>query len=269
MITITTSSKRAPGVVEFERAATELGVQVAIHDIADDSTIQAIDQAEQLLVRVGPKSYERYRQVAERIHNPSRANDIRRTLAAFDKCKSYELLADASVAMPVSEVIKEAAEPSFLPGVVKIPRGNQGKGIYLVSTPGEYREAVDACLEYGECLYQEYIAESKGTDKRLIVGNGRFVAAMQRVATGDDFRANLHLGGSALGYTPSTLEIDLACRAVEALGLEYAGVDIIDSERGPLVLEVNPSPGMAISQVSGVDVAKEIIKILQKRGHHA
>jgi len=82
---------------------------------------------------------------------------------------------------------------------------------------------------------------------------------MERSSDSDDFRANIHLGGSAKKYIPTNLESILALKATEAHGLLYAGVDIIDSERGPLILEVNPSPGFAISRISGVDVVAKLV----------
>ena len=107
---------------------------------------------------------------------------------------------------------------------------------------------------------QEFIEESKGTDKRLILVGETCIAAMRRTSQTDDFRANLHLGGAMETYAPTAQEVAYAVSATKAFNLRFAGVDIIDSRRGPLVLEINPSPGFSIQAVSSNDIAEEVIK---------
>jgi ribosomal protein S6--L-glutamate ligase len=112
-------------------------------------------------------------------------------------------------------------------------------------------------------LLQEFIAEARGTDVRLFIVNGQLLAAMKRCAAPGDFRSNVHQGGSAEAYQAKPDEIALALNAVALLGLDVAGVDIIHSARGPLVLEVNACPGFeALERVSGVDVAGKMLDFL-------
>ena len=242
------------------RAADNMGIKVACHDVADDGIFRLMDEPGRCIIRIGPKSYIRYQEIARTAKSSERLQLLERVLVAFDKCRSYEVLHDAGVAMPQTNIITSVHEkPAFLPCVVKVAVGNQGKGVFLVETQRDFENIIERCLADGNCLYQEYIPESKGSDKRLIICNGDFIAAMQRTASGTDFRANLHLGGTATAYNPTQEEIALAVKAVSALGINFAGVDLIDSRRGPLVLEVNPSPGFAIGAISGIDVAQEVI----------
>jgi ribosomal protein S6--L-glutamate ligase len=119
---------------------------------------------------------------------------------------------------------------------------------------------------FANFLVQEYIREAKGSDIRCFVVGGRVVAAMRRQAREGEFRSNLHRGGSATPTQLSTAETDTALRAARTMGLNIAGVDLLRSRRGPLVLEVNSSPGLeGIEATTGVDVAGEIIDYLARR----
>jgi ribosomal protein S6--L-glutamate ligase len=129
----------------------------------------------------------------------------------------------------------------------------------------ETSQAVHSLLETfwamgQDIVLQEYVRESKGRDIRVIVVGGRVVASMRRVAKAGEFRSNLHRGGTAVGVVPSADECDVAIRATRVLGLGVAGVDLIRSDRGPLVLEVNASPGLeGIESASKKDIAGEIV----------
>src|SRR5690606_6324533 len=113
---------------------------------------------------------------------------------------------------------------------------------------------------YAPFLVQEFIAEARGADVRCLVVGGRVIAAMQRQARLDEFRSNLHRGGSASAVTLDAREREVAIGAVRAVGLRVAGVDLLRSRRGPRVLEVSASPGLeGIESVSGVDVAGQIV----------
>lgn len=262
-IAITTSSRTAPGAVLLERAAINLGIKSVVAVCGVDDVAAAISVSDAVLIRVGPKSYSYYESIVDDLDGDKRQTVIR-TLQAFDKIASYRELAGADIAMPKSSVLLRGeavvqGEISY-PCVIKIPRGNQGRGVDLVRDDVELRQFQDLYPSESKFLLQEYIEEATGLDKRLIVAGGQFVAAMMRHASDGDFRANLHAGGRAEAYQPTQDEIDIAVRSVAVLGLSYAGVDILDSAKGPLVLEVNPSPGFTISDITGVDVASEIIK---------
>ena len=143
------------------------------------------------------------------------------------------------------------------PLVVKLLQGSQGVGVVLVESKSAARSVIDAFRQVeANILIQEYIKEAKGRDIRCMVVGDRVVAAMERVSDGTEFRANLHQGGSVHEVDLATTEIEYARMATKAHGLESAGVDILRSDRGPLVLEVNSSPGFeGIETATGVDIA--------------
>src|SRR5690606_39624078 len=147
------------------------------------------------------------------------------------------------------------------PHVIKLNEGAQGAGVMLTEKLSSSRSVVEALRGlYATFLVQEFVAEAGGSDLRCLVVGERVVAAMRRDAPEGDFRANLHRGGSAALAKPTPRERALAVRAARVLGLGVAGVDLVQSSRGPLVLEVNASPGLeGVEAVSGVDVAGEII----------
>jgi ribosomal protein S6--L-glutamate ligase len=117
---------------------------------------------------------------------------------------------------------------------------------------------------YANFIVQEFIAEAAGADLRCLVVGDRVVASMGRQAADGDFRANLHAGGQGLAMACTAQEASIAVRAAQALGLGVAGVDLLRSDRGPLVLEVNSTPGLeGIERVSGLDVAAQIIAFVE------
>lgn len=157
-----------------------------------------------------------------------------------------------------------ARQPFGFPLVLKRPGSSQGLGVELYRDSAALADRVQALIDQQEPLIlQEFIAEAKACDQRLFVAGDRVIAAMQRTARPGEFRANVHLGGLASPIEASPEACDLALRAASAIGLLCAGVDIIDSRRGPLLLEVNASPGFeALERVSGVDVAGNLLDLL-------
>ncbi len=152
-----------------------------------------------------------------------------------------------------------------LPAVVKLIRGTQGRGVLLA----EHMATIAAMLQRAEelnqqAILQEYIAEAAGRDLRVIVVGNRPVAAMERHAPPGDFRANLHQGGSATAVTLDRATAALAVAAARAHGLAVAGVDLLLSRRGPLLLEVNSSPGLeGVEKATGEDVATAIVAYVE------
>ncbi len=190
-----------------------------------------------------------------------------------DKLHSLQLMQEAQLPIPKTALISErqmlyTAVQSIggLPVVIKLIRGTQGKGVVLaknLATAAAVLEKVRKAKE--QALIQEFIAESAGRDQRLIVVDDRCVAAMERKSSGDDFRANIHRGGKGQKLTPSKSMQKLAVAAAQAHGLSVAGVDLVQSKRGPLLLEINSSPGLeGIESATGVDVAREIILFLER-----
>ncbi len=209
------------------------------------------------------------------VYTPNSSDAV---LRARDKLRCLQMLAAQGIDMPVTvfgdnpddtaDVLALLGEP---PHVIKLNEGSQGTGVVLA----EKRTASQSVIEafrglYADFLVQEFIAEANGSDLRCFVVGGKVVAAMQRDASPGEFRANLHRGGSASGVTLSAQERRIAIRAAGVLGLGIAGVDLLRSKRGPLLLEVNASPGLeGIEKATGVDVAGSIIDLLQKQAASA
>lgn len=146
--------------------------------------------------------------------------------------------------------------------MVKLNEGTQGTGVILSEKTNTSRGLVEALRGlYANFLVQEFIGEADSTDLRCFVVGNQVVAAMRRQAAEGDFRSNLHLGGIATAATANDEEQEVAVRSARALGLTVAGVDLIRSRRGPLVLEVNPTPGLeGIEATSGANVATQIVR---------
>ena len=189
-------------------------------------------------------------------------------LQSRDKLHATQILARNRIPVPrttyVRDIIDVETAVDFvggLPVVIKVTQGTQGQGVFLRHTIREARNLVQGLLLTGRSiLIQEYIAESHGKDVRAFVVGDRVVASMRRRARGREFRSNYHLNGTVENVDlPKEFE-EAACRAARVLGLHIAGVDLLESRNGPLVLEVNSSPGLeGIEKASGVNVAGEII----------
>lgn len=190
-----------------------------------------------------------------------------------DKLRSLQLLARRGIGLPVTafahdtrnanEVIEMAGGA---PVVIKLLEGTQGIGVVLGETHQSAKSVIEAFRGANvNILVQEFIKESRGNDIRALVVGGRVVAAMQRKGAEGDFRSNLHQGGSARPVKITPEERSTAVRAARIMGLNVCGVDMLRSNHGPVVMEVNSSPGLeGIEQTSGVDVAGKIIQFLEK-----
>jgi ribosomal protein S6--L-glutamate ligase len=189
-----------------------------------------------------------------------------------DKLRSMQILARAGVGIPKTVFSRETAELGDIidqvggtPLIVKVARGTHGNGVVLAET----RKAAEAVMQafYVESVnffVQEFVAESAGTDIRAIVVNGKVVASMKRQSLDDDFRSNLHLGGEGTSIKLTDEERKTAQKAAKAMGLPFCGVDMMRSERGPLVLEVNSSPGFSVEKVTGRNVAAKVIDYIEQ-----
>ncbi|MDH5526524.1 MAG: 30S ribosomal protein S6--L-glutamate ligase [Nitrospirota bacterium] len=190
-----------------------------------------------------------------------------------DKLRALQLLSRKGVGLPVTgfahspDDIKDLIETvGGAPLVIKLLEGTQGIGVVLTET----RKAAESVIEAfwglkSNILLQEFVKESSGTDIRCLVVGGKVIAAMKRQAQKGEFRSNLHRGGSAELVRISPKERETAVRAARVIGLNVAGVDILRSDRGPLVLEVNSSPGLrGIEDATGKDVAGMIIAFAEK-----
>jgi ribosomal protein S6--L-glutamate ligase len=148
------------------------------------------------------------------------------------------------------------------PHVIKLNEGAQGQGVLLAEKRSSAQGMIEAFRGlYANFLVQEFIREAGGADLRCFVVGGQVVAAMERQAAEGDFRANIHRGGSAVAAELTAQEADVAVRAAHVIGLGLAGVDLLRSNRGPLVLEVNSSPGLeGIEAATGIDIAGAIVE---------
>ncbi len=190
-------------------------------------------------------------------------------LRARDKLRAHQLLAAQGIGLPVTVFGDNPDDTSDLlsmlgptPHVIKLTEGSQGAGVMLAEKLSASRGVVEALRGlHADFLVQEFIAEAAGADLRCFVVGGNVVGAMQRQAPDGDFRSNLHRGGTALPMLPTPDEVNVAVRAAQVLGLGVAGVDLIRAKRGPLVLEVNASPGLeGIEAATGMDIAGLIIE---------
>jgi ribosomal protein S6--L-glutamate ligase len=190
-----------------------------------------------------------------------------------DKLRALQLLARDGIGMPVTafahgprraeDVLKEVGGA---PCVIKLLEGTQGRGVILAETAASAKSIIEAFSAANmNILVQEFIKEAGGVDIRALVVGGAVVASMMRSSKSGEFRANLHRGGKAEPVALSQDEHKTAIRAAEVLGLNVCGVDMLRSNRGPLVVEVNSSPGIeGMEQASGADVAAAMIGFLEK-----
>lgn len=191
-----------------------------------------------------------------------------------DKLRSMQLLSKASVGIPKTVFARETADFKGVleqvggaPVVIKVARGTHGNGVVLAETRKAALAVMQAFyVEEVNFLVQEFIAESAGVDIRAFVVNGKVVASMVRQSLDDDFRSNLHQGGEGMPVDLTPRERATAIKAAKAMGLPVCGVDMMRSSRGPLVLEVNSSPGFAIEQVTGKNVAEKLIDYVEENG---
>ena len=190
-----------------------------------------------------------------------------------DKLRSAQILTKYGVDTPKTLVSRNSADIDDLidhiglPVIIKLATGTHGNGVVLAETKKAAKSALQAFYLYNEdgtnILLQEYIEESAGTDIRAFVVGSRVVASMQRKSLDDDFRSNLHKGGEGTIIKLTDEEKKLAINAAKAMGLHIAGVDLMRSSRGPLVLEVNSSPGFGIEKITGRNVAAKIIEYVE------
>ena len=191
-----------------------------------------------------------------------------------DKLRALQLIGNSGVEMPVTgyvhlsrdieSVLMTVGKPPY---VIKLLEGTQGRGVVLTETMEAAVSAIETMKKIdANILIQEFISEANGEDIRAIVVGDKVVASMKRKAKPGEFRSNVHLGGSVEGYKLTENEEKSAIKAAKVLGLSVAGVDLIQSQRGPLILEVNSSPGLeGIERASGIDVAGKIVDYLEFR----
>lgn len=190
-----------------------------------------------------------------------------------DKLRSMQLLARDGIGLPVTTFAHDAKQTEEVvklaggaPLVIKLLEGTQGIGVVLADTDRSAKSVIEAFRGAKvNILVQEFIKEAGGTDIRALVVGGKVIASMQRTGAEDDFRSNLHRGGSAKTIKISPEERSTAVRSAKAMGLNVCGVDMLRANHGPVVMEVNSSPGLeGVEKATGIDVAGKIIEHLEK-----
>lgn len=204
------------------------------------------------------------------VFSPNRSQAISRSR---DKLRCMQILAAKGIGLPVTgfgHSIKDIEGMLEVVGgppvVVKILEGTQGIGVVLADSPAAARSVIEAFRGLDvNILVQEYIREAEGADIRAFVVGNRVIASMKRQGAPGEFRSNLHRGGTATPIKLTPKERSTAVRAAAILGLKVAGVDILRSRHGPVVLEVNSSPGLeGIERTTEVDVADTIIEYIER-----
>ena len=190
-----------------------------------------------------------------------------------DKFRSLQLLARKGLPMPMTSFAQSPDDTEDLirmvggaPLVIKLLEGTQGKGVVLADSHQSAVSIINAFKEmHANILVQEFIKESHGTDIRCLVVGDKIVASIKRQAKKGEFRANVHQGGKALNVKLTPKERNIAIAAAKTMDLKVAGVDLIRSKNGPLVLEINSSPGLeGIEKTTQIDIASQIIHYIEK-----
>lgn len=190
-----------------------------------------------------------------------------------DKLRSIQLLARAGVGLPVTGFAHGTQDIDGLlevvggaPIIVKLLEGTQGLGVVLAETKKAAESVIGAFRQLdANFLVQEFIKEAKGADVRAFIIGGKVVAAMRRQGAPGEFRSNLHRGGTAERIRLTSIERATAVKAAKTMGLNVCGVDLLQSNHGPLVLEVNSSPGLeGIEGASGLDIASKVIAFVEQ-----
>jgi len=190
---------------------------------------------------------------------------------AKNKLRTLQLLTSKKIPVPKTMVVRRfeyldtaIKEVGDFPIIIKTPFGSMGKGVAIVETKRALHSAFDMLLsspDFNSLLIQEYVKESEGKDIRVFIVGGKIVASMERDAEGRDFRSNIALGGSGKVAKLTKREREVAFAAAKVLKLKIAGVDLLRSNHGPVVMEVNCNPGLeGITETTGIDVAKKIIE---------
>jgi len=201
------------------------------------------------------------------------ANESQAISRSRDKLRCLQILAREGIGLPVTGFAHATQDIDGLietvggaPLVIKLLEGTQGIGVVLAETHQAAKSVIEAFRGLdANILVQEYIKEAKGADVRCFVVGGKVIAAMKRQGAEGEFRSNLHRGGKAEKVKLTPEERSTAIRSVKAMGLRVAGVDLLRSNHGPVVMEINSSPGLeGIENATGIDVAGKIIEFIQK-----
>jgi ribosomal protein S6--L-glutamate ligase len=200
-------------------------------------------------------------------------NDSEAITKSRDKLHTMQIMSQHGLNIPITSFANSAYETTDLiklvggaPLVIKLLEGTKGVGVVMAETNKAAESVINAFRSLkADILVQHYIKESKGQDIRCFVVGGQVIAAMERIAQEGEFRANIHLGATARPIQVTQEERDLAIKAAKIINLEIAGVDMVRSNTGPKILEINSSPGLeGIEKATGIDIADQIIEFMEK-----
>lgn len=205
------------------------------------------------------------------VYTPVTANGIANSR---DKLRAFQIMSRHAIGMPATTFVRDRSDVDLAiervggaPVIIKLLEGTQGIGVILAPDTGVAKTVIETLQSTRQnVLIQRYVAESRGRDLRALVVGDQVVAAMRRISSGDDFRSNVHRGGRTelVELDPESKQI--AIRAANIMGLRVAGVDLLESDDGPLVMEVNSSPGLeGIEQATGLDIAGAIIEYIARQ----
>lgn len=235
---------------------------------------ESLDHFDAIIPRIA-QSYTKYGTAIVRQFESQGAYSPATSLAinrSRDKLRAYQVLAKAGVAIPKTVFASETANfedvvelAGGTPLIIKVARGTHGNGVVLAETPKAAKAVMQAFYVEGvNFLVQEFVKESAGTDIRALVVGSRVVASVKRQSLDDDFRSNTHQGGVGTAVKLTEEETKTAIKAAKAMGLSICGVDMMRSERGPLVLEVNSSASLKTPElITKRDVATKIIEYVE------
>lgn len=235
---------------------------------------ESLDQFDAVIPRIA-QSYTKYGTAIVRQFESQGSYTTASSLAinrSRDKLRAYQVLAKAGVAIPKTVFARETANfedvielAGGTPLIIKVARGTHGNGVVLAETPKAAKAVMQAFYVEGvNFLVQEFVKESAGTDIRALVVGSRVVASIMRQSLDDDFRSNTHQGGVGVAVKLTEEETKTAIRAAKAMGLPICGVDMMRSERGPVVLEVNSSASIKTPElITKRDVATKLIEYIE------
>lgn len=203
-------------------------------------------------------------------------NESQAIVRSRDKLRSMQLFTRSHLGIPTTAFASDPTDINHLveevggaPLIIKLIQGTQGIGVVLAETKKAAKSVIEAF--YGiqaNMLIQEFVKEAKGADIRALVIGGKVIAAMKRQGPEGEFRSNIHRGGSATQIKLSAAERSTAVKAAKVLGLNVAGVDLLQSDKGPVIMEVNSSPGLeGIEKSTEIDVAGKIIEFIENNAH--
>ncbi|MEO0340726.1 MAG: RimK family alpha-L-glutamate ligase [Bacteroidota bacterium] len=235
-----------------------------------------VDQPDAIIPRIGSSVTARGAAVISQFESANLITTVESTalLQARDKLKTLQKMAGSGIDVPGTAYLSSNENLLAVidrlggfPVVIKLLEGTHGIGVILAETLKSAEATIEAFQKLKErVIIQEFIAEAKGADIRAIVIAGKVVASMKRQAKAGEFRSNLHRGATATPTRLTKAEEETVVKATQLMGLDIAGVDLLRSARGPLIMEINASPGLeGIENTTGVDVAGKIIRFLEAR----